>query len=299
MTKRDSLFNSKIVSTKKVDVEVHSYNVGDGGVNSWDIWAMACKPAFACAPGLISAECKSINVMQMPGYGESAITADVESLTLTDYIETLDQVIDTNDGVLYGYSHSGYFMAQYALQRPEKVKALVLVEPALFTPKQELLDRIALIEAGEDSQAMSSMIKFVGGAQGCTDEQVDRTARTILLNVNSSSAVAREYRVRADNEVTEEALAALTVPVLLIGGTDSNISYMVKRAFQALPNAFVSWIDGATHLNLESGEYEAEFAAAINAFLQTVSAKNDKMFNKLMASVKAERVPEAEAEMAF
>lgn len=298
MTKQDATFDSKIVSTKKVDVEVHSCNFGGGGVNNWDIWAMACAPNLAYAPGLISAECKSINVMQMPGYGESVITADVQELTLADYIETLDQVIDTNDGVLYGYSHSGYFMAQYALQRPEKVKALVLVEPALYTPKQELLDRIALIEAGQDNQAMSSMLKFAGGTQGCTDEQVDLAARTILLNVNSSSAVAREYRVRADNEVTEAALAALDIPVLLIGGTDSHISFMVKKAFQALPHASVSWIEGATHLNLESGEYAAEISAAINAFLQAVSANNAKIFNKLMASVKAERVSEAEAELA-
>ena len=298
MTKEHADFDSKIISTKKVDVEVHSFRYGSGGVNNWDIWAAACKPSFACAPGLISAECKSINVLQMPGYGDSTITADVDALTLDDYIEVLDQVIDTSDGVLYGYSHSGYFMAQYALHRPDKVKAMVLVEPALYTPKQELLDRIALIEAGEDGQAMTSMLKFVGATHGRTDEQIDDTARTILQNVNSSSAVAREYRVRADNEVTEEALAGLKVPVLLIGGTDSHLSDMVKRAFQALPHAFVSWIEGATHLTLESGDYELEIAAAINAFLQAVSANNAKMFNELMASVKAESVSEAQTEMA-
>jgi len=295
MTKQDAVFDSKIVSTKKVDVEVHSSHFGDGGVSNWDIWAMVCGPVVAYAPALISAECKSLNVMQMPGYGKSVITADVKELTLADYIDTLDEVIDTNDGVLYGYSHSGYFMAQYALMRPEKVKALILIEPALYTPKQELLNRIALIEAGEDRQAMSSVIKFAGRAQG--DEEVDQAARTILTNVNSSSAVAMEYRVRADNEVTDEALAKLGVPVLLIGGTDSNISYMVKKASQALPHAFVSWIQGADHFNIESDEFEAEIALAINAFLQSVSANNGKMFHKLMASIKAERSLEAEAEV--
>lgn len=297
MTRQGAIFDSKVVSTSKVDVEVHSSNFGGGGVNAWDIWAMACAPVFACAPALISAECKSINVMQMPGYGASVITADDEGLTLADYIETLDQVIDTNDGVLYGYSHSGYFMAQYALHRPEKVKALVLVEPALYTPRQELLDRIALIEAGEDGAAMTTMLKFAGAAQESSAEAVDSTARSILRNVNSASAIAREYRVRADNEITDAALSALDVPVLLIGGTDSPINYMVKRAFQALPHAHVSWIEGATHLNLESGEYELEIAAAINAFLQAVSANNAKVFNALMASVKADRASEAEVEL--
>lgn len=297
MTKQGTIFDSKIVSTKKVDVEVHSSHFSDGGVSNWDIWAMLCAPSVAYTPALISAECKSLNVMQMPGYGKSVITADVQELTLADYVDTLDEVIDTTDGVLYGYSHSGYFMAQYALMRPEKVKALILIEPALYTPKQELLNRIALIEAGEDRQAMSSMIKFAGAAQARTDEEVDEAARTTLTNVNSSSAVAREYRVRADNEVTDEALAKLNVPVLLIGGTESSIGYMVKRASQALPHAFVSWIQGADHLNLESVEFEAEIAIAINAFLQSVSANNGKMFQKLMASIKAERSLEAEAEV--
>jgi len=296
MSKQDAIFDSKIVSTKKVDVEVHSTHFSDGGVSNWDIWAMVCAPAVAYAPALISAECKSLNVMQMPGYGKSVITADVQELTLADYIETLDEVIDTNDGVLYGYSHSVYFMAQYALMKPEKVKALILIEPALYTPKEELLNRVALIEAGEDRQAMSSMIKFAG-AQGRTDEEVDQAARSTLTNVNSSKAVAMEYRVRAENEVTDEALATLAVPVLLIGGTDSNISYMVKKASQALPHAFVSWIQGADHLNLESVEFEAEIALAINAFLKSVSANNGKMFQKLMASIKAERSLEAKAEV--
>jgi pimeloyl-ACP methyl ester carboxylesterase len=299
MTKQDVIYNREIVSSKKVDVEVHSYQTENDGVSNWDLWVMACKPTIACAPGMISAECKSVNVMQMPGYGESVINDGAESLTLDDYVEAFDRVIDTNDGVLYGYSHSGYFMAQYAIKKPEKVKALILVEPALYTPKQELLDRIAFIEAGDDRQAMSSMLKFVGGTRGSTEEQVNSVASAILSNVNSSTAVANEYRVRAENEVTDEALAGLNIPVLLIGGTNSDISFMVKKAFQALPHAFVSWIEGATHLNLESGEYEKEMAAAINAFLQAVSSNNAKVFHKLMAPVKADRVSEVEAEMAF
>ena len=294
MTKQDAVFDSKIVSTKKVDVEVHSSHFSGSGVSNWDLWAMVCAPVVAYAPALKSAECKSINVMQMPGYGKSVITADVQELTLADYIDTLDEVIDTTDGVLYGYSHSGYFMTQYALMRPEKVKALILIEPALYTPKQELLNRIALIEAGEDRQAMSSMIKFAGLAQGRTDEEVDQAARSTLTNVNSSSAVATEYRVRADNEVTDEALATLAVPVLLIGGTDSTISYMVKKASQALPHAFVSWIQGADHFNIESDEFEAEIALAINAFLKSVSANDGKVFHELIASIKAERSLKAE-----
>ena len=287
----------KVVSTPKVDIEVHSQHSDMKHRSIWEIWALLCKGSVACAPSQLSSEYKSVNVMQLPGYGKSAIKADVNSLTLDDYLAALDQVIQSDDAVLYGYSHSGYFMAQYALKNPSKVRALVLVEPALFTSKDELLNRAKLISEGKDQQAMSSMLKYVGSHDGA---QLGQIADELLSNVNSSSAVAQEYRIRAENEVTEEALAQLNIPVLLVAGTNSKANFMVKRAFQALPNAFVSWVYGASHLDLEKSEYEAEVAAAINSFLLALGANDTKIFDKMMASLHsaADSVRESQAELA-
>jgi alpha-beta hydrolase superfamily lysophospholipase len=291
MTQQKDAIESKIVNTPKIDIEVSSQRslAPRADFSDWDVWKLLCPKdtpnASAITP--LPSEYKSVNVMQLPGYGKSKVTASVDSLTLDDYLDAMDQVIQSNDAVLFGYSHAGYFTAQYALRNPTKVRALVLVEPALFTPKQDLLERIRLIGEGKDQQAMSSMLKFVGATQ---EQREGGLANSLLASVNSSSVVAQEYRIRAENEVTEEALAKLDIPVLLVGGTKSTASFMIKRAFQAIPLASVSWISGASHLDLGNSEYEKQVDAAVNAFLQSLGAANAKIFQEMVASIGVDKL---------
>ena len=284
MKQQEYAIESKIFNTPKIDIEVSSQRsrAPSADFSNWDIWKLLCPPDTPTGSAIspLLSKYKSVNVMQLPGYGKSKVIAPVDSLTLDDYLDAMDQVIQSDNSVLFGYSHAGYFTAQYALRNPTKIRALVLVEPALFTPKQDLLERIRLIEEGKDQQAMSSMLQFVGATE---KQKEGGLANSLLASVNSSSVVAQEYRIRAENEVTEEALAKLEIPVLLVGGTESKANFMVKGAFQAIPLASVSWIYGASHLGLGNSEYENEVDAAVNAFLQSLGAAKANIFEKRAA----------------
>lgn len=79
-----------------------------------------------------------------------------------------------------------------------------------------------------------------------------------------------EFLVRAENPITDQELCKLRLPVLLIGGTESSVSHMVKRAFNAIPNASVIWITGASHLGLQGEKYASSIARSINCFLEQI-----------------------------
>lgn len=273
---------SRMISSPITDVEVHTR---EGSKGIWDILAISCDKNMASAVNFVDSALRSVNIMQLPGYGNSTFKTDVASMGLGDHMAAMDMARPSDNTVLFGYSHGGYFTTQYALQRPGNVRALILVEPALFSAKEDLMERAAMIDAGKEVESMARMITTVDSAAGRTDAQLRQVAEQLNSNVNSGSSVAQEYRIRAANEVTEEDLAKLDMPVLLIAGTKSHASFMVKRAFQAIPHASVCWIEGASHLDLEKVEYAQQIARAIDGFMEQITCKGNTGFKNLMADL--------------
>lgn len=271
MKNEQRVFKPQMISSDVADIEVHVHEKPEGIYN---VICPECEIAIASSSTYIEYQLRSITTMQLPGYGRSTFKGNAAEMTLDDHMAALDSVCPTDNAVLYGYSHCGYFITQYALKNTGKIKALVLVEPALFSEKKDLLERAALIDEGKDLEAMASMITTVDTAAGRTDEQLEWVAESLVKNVNSGNTVAQEYRIRAENELSLEALAELDIPVLLIAGTKSHANYMVKRAFQAIPQASVTWIDGANHLELGKGKYAKQIARAVDSFLENVTGAN-------------------------
>jgi pimeloyl-ACP methyl ester carboxylesterase len=267
MKDRSKGFTTKLVESPDSQIEVQSLEGTTGKLN---LTIVACVPALAWITTRISAALKSISVMQLPGYGKSVINKARSALNLDSYLSAIESVNQSAKGpetVLYGYSHGGYFTAQYALRNPDSVRALILVEPALYTPHADLLERARLVQEGKSLDSMQNMLNFVGHQEDSSPSQV---AAELLTHVNEESALAREYLIRAESPVTDEDLARLSMPVLLIAGTRSPVSGMVKRAFQAIPHASVCWIEGASHLDLEKPEFAGAIASAIGEFLQRI-----------------------------
>lgn len=285
---------SKMISSPVADIEVHTHEANKG---LWQMIAVECDKTLASAVTFVEAALRSVSVMQLPGYGQSRFNIDAASATLEDHLSAIDMACPSDNAVLYGYSHGGYFMTQYALRNAGKVSALVLVEPALFSAKEDLLQRAALIDAGKEVESMASMVTTVGSAAGRSEEQLRQVATQLVANVNSGAAVAQEYRIRAEHAVSEEDLAKLDIPVLLIAGTKSHASFMVKRAFQAIPHATVAWIEGASHLDLEKVENAQQIARAIDNFLESVGGDSGTGFKNLMAELDNSRVATAPTEL--
>jgi pimeloyl-ACP methyl ester carboxylesterase len=233
-------------------------------------------PVVAAACGNFSAlniVSNPVTQMQLRGFGNSTVSSTERSaFALHNYMADFDAVVQTRNAdkvVLFAYSHTGYFATNYALGNPSSLRALILVEPALYTPKEELLKRIEASTRGEQSEAIEVMLRYVDPAVGMRANAPD-VARTIKANVNNDMVLIEEFRIRAENPISDEQLGNLQIPVLLIGGTESRVNFVVKRAAQAIPYASVYWVRGATHLSLQDAEFADEIASAINTFLKHV-----------------------------
>lgn len=235
--------------------------------------------AAACADfNALSKVSFPVNQMQLRGYGGSVVrTTDRAAFSLDNYMSDIDVVIGSTEresgpsrSVLFGYSHAGYFTTAYAIGNPQKVSALILVEPALYTDREELLKRIDLATKEEGLESIEAMLRYVDpGAAMRSDAR--ETARSITSNVNSNMTLIEEFRLRADSPISDDSLALLQMPVLLIGGTHSRVNWMVKRAAQAIPYASVAWIRGATHLSLQNEEYADDIASVVNCFAKQLA----------------------------
>lgn len=252
--------NTQLVSSNGAKIEVIIYG----------------KSAVKGPSSIVALACAGINVlgrlsgpvveMQLRGYGTST---PPKNATSSDYIGDINSVLDhfeLDRAVLLGYSHGGYFTTAYSIANPERVAGLILVEPALFNSREELLQRARLAKEAGSEEAMKSVLRRVQPSIGLHKEKSADVAKTLLKNVRSPETMVDEFLVRADNPITEEAIAALKVPVLLIGGTRSSAAYTVARCSRLLPAASLWWVRGAEHLDLMSEKISAQLEPVINAF---------------------------------
>lgn len=187
------------------------------------------------------------------------------------YVKDFDAVIKAAKGgkktALLGYSHAGYFVAAYAIANPRKVSALILIEPALFTSKADLLRRARLAEAGKVSESIGAMLKYVEPKLARAKSVVQR--ESVAKAVQNGETLASEFRVRAQHPIKISQLKKLNAPLLLIGGTDSAQKASVTKIAEQIPSASVWWAQGANHLDLITPKYANQIAGVIDAFLQS------------------------------
>lgn len=255
---------SHVLTSRGAEIEVSVFREQ----GAFHLTAVACGD-FA-ALGRLSLP---VSLMQLRGYGKSVAQDRQAAPALSDYVADLDTVTAAGANgktVLFGYSHGGYFTTSYALAHPDRVGALILVEPALYTPKEDLLERARKAAAGDKTGAVERVLRYVDPTVGLVHERATQVVQSIVTNINSDSLLAHEFTIRAENPISDDNLAQLRVPVLLIGGTDSHVNFMVKRAAQVIPFASVFWVQGATHLDLQGDKHADAISSAVEAFLKSV-----------------------------
>ncbi len=236
-----------------------------------DLLALACGPAFASLLDMVS---RSVSVTHMGIRGQTVtggrvVQEDASTFTFGRYLSDIDKslgALNLEQTSLFGYSHAGYFATSYAVQNPDRVQALVLAEPALFTDANDLRKRAALALGDQGVESVVAMIDYVSGELG--DDQSRQYAEQIRKGWQSDGAMAAEWLVRADNPISEAQLRSLTMPVLLIGGTKSKVGFMVEKAASLIPRANVWWVKGADHFSLMSRRFAQPLGSVIESFLE-------------------------------
>ncbi len=206
------------------------------------------------------------------GSGQSSVPQSLMEYSVDAYREDMRQLaseVGMSKFNLIGYSHGGYFTADYALAYPEQVSALVLIEPALFVDRAKLQERVKLARENKGDDVIHLLMKQMVPEMAFNSKAYNDLVKAIKYNYPDPIGLAGEWYARSTNEIGEKELSQISVPTLVIGGERSWVRENIERTARSIPGAQQVWLDG-THNLLE--ERPAEVTAAIESFLADKSA---------------------------
>ncbi|MER6179271.1 alpha/beta hydrolase [Streptomyces sp. NPDC001652] len=210
------------------------------------------------------------------GYGTSPRVPEVTRFEqfAQDIRELLDE-LDVRECVLAGLSMGGQIVMDCYRQFPERVRGLVLADtfPAPETPegvtvRHAMADR--LLREGMRGYADEVLEKMVAPY---ADAEVKAHVHR-MMTATSPRGAAAALRARADRPDYRDLLTRVTVPALVVVGTDDAYTPVAdaEAMHAALPSSHLVVIEGAAHMpNLER---PAEFNEALGEFLTKVDASS-------------------------
>lgn len=194
-----------------------------------------------------------------PGHGWSMTTT--VDLEINDYIEHLLAFMDTlgiERAHLSGESLGGWVAVKFAAKHPERIAKLVLNTPGGTMATPEVMERIRFLSQAaaddpSDERIRARLEWLMADPATVTDELVK-----VRQGVYSRPGFAESMRhilcmqspeVRQRNLVTEEELAAITAPALVIWTSDdpSGPARAGLEMAQKMPHGEFQLIEGAGH----------------------------------------------------
>ncbi|WP_234026981.1 alpha/beta fold hydrolase [Erythrobacter sp. HKB08] len=213
------------------------------------------------------------------GHGLTGGTADEDYATAA-YVADVDRVADhlgLEKFVLAGNSMGGGIAMQYALDRPERLAGLVLVDAGGAPVKREgggnmafTLARIPGVSSLVSQILPRSLVErslkqSVSNQDVVTEEAVDRYWE--LARYPGNRTATRQRFGRSYSTFTPEQIAQAKVPTLVVWGEeDSLIPYSAAQWYmEHLPNATLANFPGIGHLPQE--EAPEQSLAALTSWL--------------------------------
>ena len=251
-------------------------------VTSWDGTSIACTVSGAGPPivlvhGTTGSDFSwalirpfledrfAVFAMQRRGRGLSGDGADY---SLEREAEDVAAVVDSIGEPVRLVGHSfGADCCLEAIQLTGNVDRLVLYEPAFDWPLDaSSLARVdALVVSGDDDGATATYLRE---AAGLSQEELAtlRSSPTWDQRVAAAHTFGREDRVAAAYAIAPGRFAGLTLPILLLSGSDSHPEFRrsIDKVMAAIPHATPHVLDGEGHAaNVTAPEL---LAAEISAF---------------------------------
>jgi pimeloyl-ACP methyl ester carboxylesterase len=158
--------------------------------------------------------------IDLPGHGQSAVPNSVWSMT--DFSEAVAHFLEQRGLTkvdIVGHSFGGKTAIKFAAQFPDRVNKIVLIGASGLRPTGSLKRRVRMLLL----RWLRWGIRFKNtrwGERVYREWYIPRFASRDYLNAGPMRAIF----VKTVNEELQEELAALTVPVLLLWGSEDNES---------------------------------------------------------------------------
>ena len=172
--------------------------------------------------------------------------------------------------VIVGWSIGGVVALDLALAHPDRVRALVLIEPPLHAKRHPSLPMVrailtaqALGRIGRPASGATAFLRWASGRRDGTDD-LDRVSpawRAAMLA--NAAAIVGELRAGTGEHLKRDRLAGLRVPVTILAGSESDpvFAACARRLADTVPGATVTTIPGSGHV-MQQDRPDAIVAAA-------------------------------------
>jgi len=243
-------------------VQLHTVREGQGtplifihgAMGDWRSWGAqwaAFTPHFDCISYSRRYSFPNHNPMPSPDHG--ALHEAQDLLLLMD-------AMGIEQAVLVGSSYGAFTALALAVQAPERVKAVVAVEPPMMKYAHRTPEGQAVAEAfrrdviepanaafrmGEDEHAAQIMTGGINGGRSSVNTGAAMERRLQNLRAMKMLALSSdEFPL-----LTPEQLAGLSMPVFLLAGQQTQPVHraIFENVSAVMPQAQQAWVDGAGH----------------------------------------------------
>jgi pimeloyl-ACP methyl ester carboxylesterase len=220
--------------------------------------------------------------LDLLGHGQSHKPEHLNEYTVENVFAHFSAWIDTlqldQPLILVGHSLGGYLSIQYALRHPERVRALVLVDPFYSLSQLPLFLRLYYL------RPLVSATMIQGAPEWLIRGLVDLTSLSIrngyVLPKDVRIQTAADYKrahpgifnlLHTAQDLTP-CLSSVSQPTLVLWGErDLTLApALFPKVIHAIPNASGSGLPGAGHVPHQS--HASEFNRRLLEFLQTLIA---------------------------
>jgi pimeloyl-ACP methyl ester carboxylesterase len=175
------------------------------------------------------------------GLSEKPATGYTVEEQVDDLFAILDELGIDRPVHLVGNSFGGVLAVAAAVHRPERVAGLVLVEAHVAVDgwRQQMVGTLEFAGLFLDHDDVHNWLDAVGGRKG---KRLARNSDTLLHKTSLVDDLA------ASPAFTQEELAAIECPVLIVCGEFSDVRDWAERLVYVLPRCELHLYEGCSHL---------------------------------------------------
>jgi pimeloyl-ACP methyl ester carboxylesterase len=230
--------------------------------------------------------------IDLPGHGLTGEvpSGDYSSAAMVSVVNELANKLGLEHFVIGGNSMGGSIALRYALDHPEKITGLVLINSSGFMRKRLKNDdsrgvlafRLlkyrwfrAIGEVMDPYYFVSQGLKAAFHQQAVVTEAMVMRYYDLALREGTRKATMKRFSATPDKKYQAQDLARINVPTLLMWGKeDAVVPFAFASGYEALiPGISTAYYDGVGHIPME--EVPETSAADLLAFMEKING-NDK-----------------------